>query len=136
MKNWHITAALIVALLTASPACLSGEKDDKAADKEKEKASIWMKQKLQLSQNILAGLTQADFDKIGTNAKALNFATNLEKWLRADKEDYKKQVTFFDMANKELIRQADKKNLEGATLTFNQLTVSCVQCHKIMRDAK
>lgn len=137
MKNWYAAAALVVALLTASPASLSAQKkDDKAADKEKEKAAVWMKQKLQLSQNILAGLTQGDFDKISTNAKAMNYATYLEKWLRADKEEYKKQVLFFDIANKELIRMADKKNLEGATLVFNQLTISCMKCHEIMRDAK
>jgi len=95
-----------------------------------------MKKKLELSQNILAGLTEADFDKVRKNAQAMNFLGALEKWQRADKPDYKRQVSYFEFANLELIRQAGEKNLDGAALAYNQLTVSCVQCHKIVRDAK
>ena len=36
----------------------------------------------------------------------------------------------------ELIRQAGKKNLGGATLAYTQLTLSCVHCHNVVRDAK
>ncbi len=95
-----------------------------------------MKKKLQLSQNILAGLTESDFDKVRTNAQAMNFLGYLEKWAHADMPDYRLQVRYFDFANRELIRQARDKNLDGATLAYNQLTASCVQCHKIVRDAR
>lgn len=107
---------------------------EKAA--EPEKSSIWMKKKLEFTQNILAGLTESDFDKVGRNAKNMNFLGHLEKWARADNPDYKRQVSSFEFANAELIRQAKDKNLPGATLAYNQLTVSCVQCHQIVRDAK
>jgi hypothetical protein len=51
-------------------------------------------------------------------------------------EGYRQQVAAFSMANKELIRQAEEKNIYGATLAYNQLTVSCVQCHVIVRNGK
>jgi hypothetical protein len=54
----------------------------------------------------------------------------------ADLPEYQRQVRYFDDANKELIRQADNKNLSGATLVYTQLTLSCVQCHTVVRDAK
>ena len=41
-----------------------------AQEKEKQ-ASLWMKQKLSASQNILAGLTTADFDAIEKNAQSM-----------------------------------------------------------------
>ena len=66
----------------------------------------------------------------------MRFLGYLEKWVRGNRLDYKQQVVFFDFANQELIRQAKEKNLDGAILAYNQLTVSCVQCHKIVRNAK
>jgi hypothetical protein len=103
---------------------------------EQEKAKSLMKQKLVFSQNVLAGLTEGDFDKVSSNAKAMNVLSYLEKWKQADMEEYKRQLTYFDMANKELIRHAKQKNIDGATLWYNLLTTSCVQCHTIVRTAR
>jgi cytochrome c556 len=129
----------VVALLVAVLACSafpSRAQEKNSSDQEKEKASVWMKKKLEFSQNVLAGLTEADFEKIGANARAMNVLGYLEKWVRADRPGYKQQAAYFEFANQELIRQAREKNLDGATLAYNQLTVSCVQCHKIVRSAK
>lgn len=104
-----------------------------------EKPTDWMKQKLEMSQNILAGLTKGDFDAIEANAQKMNLVNYLEKQIAADQPHYKeytRQLTAFETANRDLLRQAAKKNIEGSTLAYMQLTVSCVQCHKIVRDAK
>ena len=127
-----LAAALAVALSTlCSPRSVGQEK--KADDKDK--ASLWMKSKLELSKNILAGLTKGDFEMVTQNAASMNILTYLEMWTRADQRAYKQQVTAFEMANKELVKQAVAKNVDGALLAYNQLTISCVQCHKIVRDA-
>jgi len=115
--------------------CGSGE-PEKKKDGEEKKADAWMKAKQKATQEVLAGLTEGDFDKIRTNAQAMNFLGYLEKWAKPDTPGYKEQVSYFDFANRELIRQAKAKNIEGATLAYTQLTISCVQCHKIVRDAK
>jgi hypothetical protein len=113
------------------------EKPAQAAGKEAgDKSSIWMEMKLKYTEQILGGLTHGDFGAIRESAAAMALTGYLEKWFRAEDRAYKRQVALFEMANAELIRQADAKNLEGATLAFNQLTVSCVQCHKIVRDVK
>lgn len=108
---------------------------DQVTDKKKD-ASVWMKAKTEYSRQILLGLTEGDYDKIKANAKALNAVNFLEAWARAGGPDYQQQIVLFATANQELIRQAEAKNLYGATLAFNQLTVSCVQCHRIVRDKK
>lgn len=100
------------------------------------KPDVWMKRKLEFSQEILAGLTEGDFQKVNEYAHMLGFVGYLSAFLRAEEEDYKRQVTYFEFAAKELIRQSKEKNLDGATLAYNQLTTSCVQCHKVVRAKK
>lgn len=124
-------ALLVIAL--ALPAATSQGGDDKDI---KKKANIWMKAKLEFSRQILEGLTDGDFDKIGQNARALNVAGFFDALFRPKNPDYKHQIVLFVSANDEIIRQAKAKNLLGATLAYNQLMVSCVQCHQILRDAK
>jgi hypothetical protein len=49
---------------------------------------------------------------------------------------YRTQFLIFESANDDLIVQAEKKNLEGVTLAINQLTNSCVNCHKHLGETK
>jgi hypothetical protein len=104
-------------------------------DPDKEKSSIWMKQKLVASQNILGGLTKADFEAIRLNADSMLFVGYLEKWVRAETPEYQNMMRDFEYANKSLVKAAREKNLESATLGYMQLTLSCVNCHKVVRDA-
>lgn len=134
MKRLHVVALLFVALMALPSSSSSG---DKQPDKEaKKKASLWMKAKTKLSQEILVGLTEGDFEKIGTSAKALNVVDYFEVIARGKNDDeYRQQARLFAAANQELIRQAEAKNIYGATLAYNQLTVSCVQCHIVVRKS-
>jgi hypothetical protein len=134
MKSYVIV--LIAAAFSVGPIFVCPSSGQEQKPSEQEKSTVWMKKKLEYSQNIMAGLTESDFEKVRTNAEAMSFLGYLEKWARGDRPDYKKQVGFFDFANQGLIRQAKEKNINGATLAYNLLTVSCVQCHKIVRDAK
>jgi cytochrome c556 len=120
--------------LTALPSTSSS--GDQQPDKEvKKKANLWMKAKTKLSQEILVGLTEGDFEKIGKNAKALNLVDYFEVISRSKSDEYRQHSNLFGAANVELIRQAEAKNIYGATLAYNQLTVSCVQCHVVVRRA-
>jgi hypothetical protein len=99
--------------------------------------SGWMKLKLEHSQNILAGIAKADYDLIVKNAEGMQTLTTIEAFVRSKIPGYSAQVEQFKEATEELIKQAKKDNVEGATLAFTQLTLSCVNCHKRLReDAK
>ena len=96
--------------------------------------SIWMKKKLDYSQEILAGLTSEDFNKIADNARAMRALGKFEAFFRSRNAAYTRQLQVFEDTNDEIIRQADKDNVEGVTLAFTQLTINCVNCHKVLRQ--
>ena len=117
--------SLVVVFALAIPAMAE---DPKADD-----SSFWMKRKLDLSQKIFAALTQGDFETIDQSARTMAKLNTIEKFIRGRNPEYRAQLEIFKFANEELIRQADKENIDGATLAFNQLTLSCVNCHKQIR---
>jgi hypothetical protein len=131
-------AALLVAL--AALALCSAAPEKKPAKSRKaggaDEASIWMTRKLECSQNVLAGLTAGDFEKVKKNADAMLVVTYLEKWDRADLPQYKRQLRSFEDANKDLIRGAGDRDVKTATRAYTRLIVSCVECHSVVRDAK
>lgn len=133
--KWAIYC-LVLAMIPFAPISMptrAQEPEQQGIDPGKRKE--WMQKKLQMSQNILAALTEEDYTKIGLNAGAMNFIGYLEKWDKRDSPEYKQQLGYFSFATRELIRQSKEKNLDGATLAYNQLVLSCVQCHKIVRSA-
>ncbi len=71
-----------------------------------------------------------------SSAGKMQVINYLEEWDRGRNPEYKRQLRYFSDANAELIRQAGKKNLGGATLAYTQLTLSCVHCHNVVRDVK
>jgi len=96
--------------------------------------SFWMATKLDLSKSALENLTKGDFKKLVDNAKQMRLISKMEGFVRRKDEAYRNQLHAFELANRELIRQAERGNAEGATIAFNQLTTSCVSCHLLLRE--
>lgn len=107
-----------------------------AAAEEPHQPSIWMKKKLEYSEQILAGLASENFEQIVESAKAMNAMSQIENWVHASRPNYRAQLAMFRDANERLIARANDSDLDGATLAYVQLTLSCVNCHKLVRDAK
>jgi hypothetical protein len=105
-----------------------------AGAEEAEEPSYWMQKKMQYSENILAGLAKADFAAIEKNAASMNSLSQIEGWVRGNTPEYKRQLKAFRAANRNLVRLSQEKDLEGAALSFMQLTMTCVQCHQVIRD--
>jgi hypothetical protein len=129
---------LVLALLISNDGWAQGDKAPKTQPEtaKNKGGSVWMKVKLRSSQNILRGLTLGDFDLIEENARRLNNFGRLEKLVHSRNAEYQTQLKFLEHANQELMRQAKKKNLDGATLAFVQMTTSCINCHRALRDGK
>jgi cytochrome c556 len=108
---------------------------DPAPQTEKD-ANFWMKQKLNYSQSIFAALAAADFDSMTASAEKLITLNKVEDFVKHRNAKYKAQLDIFQFASEDLLRQAEKQSVEGAALAFHQLTLSCVNCHKLLRDAK
>jgi len=109
---------------------------DQEATGTEQPESFWMRKKLEYSQNILAGIATADFDKIVLNAESMRSLSKIEGFVRGRKPGYRTQLHIFEESVDEIIRQGQKDNVDGAALAFTQLTISCVNCHKQLRESK
>jgi hypothetical protein len=98
--------------------------------------SFWMQKKLEYSKNILAGITTADFDMIVENAESMRRLSSIEGFIRGRTPGYRTQLQIFEETADEIIRQGKNDNADGAALAFTQLTISCVNCHKRLRESQ
>ncbi len=122
--------SLIAGVLLAVCLCTAVRAEEKDEPKE---PSIWMKQKLKYSQEILNGLAREDFAQISDNALAMKGLNRIESFVRQKPANYRTQLKTFQFSVDELIRTSESDNLDGATLAFTQMTISCVNCHKTLR---
>lgn len=97
--------------------------------------SFWMAKKLDYSKSILESLTKGDYDQLAQDAERLRIIGRMEGFVRRKNPTYRLHLGTFDAANRELVRHAQNGNPEGATLAFNQLTISCVNCHLLIRES-
>ncbi len=95
--------------------------------------NIDMQKKLEYSRDLLNGLVMEDFDKITQSAQALN-KLGRRKWIENESSAYRTQNQVFWFTTGTLLMAAEEKNIDGATLSYTQMTVSCVNCHKLLRD--
>jgi hypothetical protein len=131
-KQTYQCFALIIAL--ACPILAADESAKNKNPQADKPASSWMKLKLDYSQKILAGIAKADFDQIVQSAEGMRTLTTIEGFMRSKVPGYTAQLEFFNDANAEIIKQAKRDNVEGVTLAFTQMTLSCVNCHKKLRE--
>ncbi|MEO9594374.1 hypothetical protein [Rhodopirellula bahusiensis] len=97
---------------------------------------FWMQKKLDYSTDILRGLSMGDFDLIESNARQMRLLNKIEGFVRGRNAEYRTQVHTFERVTDEVVRQAKKKNIDGVTLAYHQLTFSCVRCHQSLRESK
>ncbi len=107
--------------------------DDTPKVTKEKTMSFWMAKKLELSKAILESLTKGDFETLAKDAEQMRKLGKLEGFVRRNKV-YQNQLQNFETANQELVRHSSRRNVEGATLAFNQLTTSCVACHTMLRE--
>ncbi len=115
-----------------APATAQGK--DAKVEVEKKPVSFWMEKKLEYTQDILRGLATGDLELVEEKSEQMRVVSRIEGWVRNRKPGYRAQFQAFQFANAEIQRNAEADNLDGAAIAFQQLTISCVSCHKILRD--
>ncbi|MBV8267991.1 MAG: hypothetical protein JO252_16830 [Planctomycetaceae bacterium] len=93
-----------------------------------------MRQKLKHSQSVLVGLAVEDYGQIRDNAMALKKLSEDALAKAAFNPDYIKRNAEFATIADELARRARDEDLNGVTLSYVKMTLSCVECHKFLRD--
>lgn len=95
-----------------------------------------MAQKLDHAKKILEGIALADFAKITTSAEKLIQLSKTEEWLVYKTPRYELHSNEFRRAAETLISKSQAKNLDGVTLAYFDLTMSCVRCHQYVREVR
>ena len=134
--NLTLQILLTAVCLAIGPWSIRSIGADEPKSEQNQTTSFWMKKKLDFSQHILAGIATADFDAIAENARAMRNLSRVEGFIRGQTPGYRTQLQIFDEAAAEIVRQAQKDNVDGVALAFTQLTISCVNCHKHLRETK
>jgi hypothetical protein len=145
LRRGFWAALALVVVLTAVPSpLLHGQDKDKGKDKEQQKERTpadrreFMRQKLEFSKLILEGLTTENYESINKNAKALRRLSQASEWEVPTIPNATDYVTFtaeFQRLCDELATKSKEKNIDGATLAYLRITMSCVNCHKYVRFA-
>ena len=133
-----VTVLMVFApLLSAEPPQKkTGDLDEgnaKEIDPNDRPISYWMEKKLEYSQQALKSLATGDLEDVQLNATRMNLLNRVEGFVRRKNPNYQRQLSLFNHVSADLAKQAKDGNIEGATLAFNQLTVSCVKCHQTLR---
>jgi len=99
-------------------------------------AKEFMRDKLELSQQVLEGLATEDYDLISAKATKLSAMTQEADWRVFENPDYDRFSADFRRNVDALRKAAHDRNLDGATLAYVKVTMSCVECHKFVRGRK
>ena len=92
-----------------------------------------MARKLEASRDIMAGLAMEDFGKISRSAQDLMLLSHEADWNVLQTEPYLRMSSEFRSSAERLRDNAKAENLDGATLSFFEVTLNCIRCHKYVR---
>ncbi|HXI50573.1 MAG TPA: hypothetical protein VNH84_03695 [Candidatus Saccharimonadales bacterium] len=104
-----------------------------AQSKRNRAAKEFMRDKLELSQRVLEGLATEDYDLIIAKGTRLSAMSKEADWRVFENPDYEQQSVIFRRQVDSLVKAAKSKNLDAATLAYVRVTMSCVDCHKLVR---
>lgn len=96
----------------------------------------FMRKKLAASDQIMEGLTTPDFALLRKGATAMIHMSKEAVWETDAGLVYTQDTADFVRSAERIIRMANAKDLEGAALTYSQLTLQCVHCHRRVRREK
>ena len=114
------------------------EKAEKGAESEKPRGRValkaFMRKKLESSQSVLEGLAVEDFGLIERGAKQLRATSAAAEFMVTNDPIYAQEAADFGKIADKLAKAAREKRLDGATLAYMDMTMSCVECHKYVRN--
>jgi hypothetical protein len=129
-----VCRVLVVLLLVAGVCVPAGRGGDDVT--KPTKTQELMQKKLKCSQNVLEGVALNDFDKIADNADQLITISQKAEWVVVKTPQYELFSNQFRRSAEGLIKNAKAKNLDGAALDYVDMTMTCVKCHKYVRETR
>ena len=138
MRSFRLSlvAAVVVALAAGH-----APSDDKKAEPPpvkrldpKSPQGKLMAEKLRQAQLLLDGLATADFAKISKSADELLIISKAAEFHARKTRQYELHTLAFRRSLEEIVQKSKDKNLDGATLGYVDMTLTCIRCHKYTRE--
>lgn len=129
MKRITLTA-LVLALCLGIPAT------SPAPAQKNNNLQRLMVEKLNHSKMLLEGIALADYQKITRSAEHLIQISKTAEWFVYKTPRYELNSNEFRRAAENIIQKAANKSLDGVTLGYFELTMSCVRCHQYVREIR
>jgi len=95
-----------------------------------------MQEKLKKAQKLLEGIALANFKNVIGNAEDLIQLSKTAEWQVHDTPKYEMYSNEFRRAADNVIAKAKQKNIDGVTLAYFEMTMSCVHCHQYVREIR
>jgi hypothetical protein len=95
-----------------------------------------MQRKLTNSQKVLEGIALSDFQMIEKHAEELLQISKEASWKVLNTPAYQLHSNDFRRQAEALIKNSREKNLDAAALTYVEMTLTCVKCHKHVREVR
>lgn len=138
-KQW-ILGLLVPATIAVATAVNTGEtreKDTEAAVQvAQEVPDTLMQQKLKHAQDLLSSLSIGDYDRMITHSRELQRISLEARWSQPHSPAYADYGEDFRSALERIATAAEKQNIDGAALNYVQVVLTCVQCHKVVREGE
>jgi hypothetical protein len=112
------------------------EKEDQTPQPGGKKVAMkaFMRKKLEASQNVLEGLAVENFDLISQGARQLKATSAAAEFMVHDDPLYKQHADDFRRIVTRLEKAAKEQRLEASALSYIDMTMSCIECHKFVRN--
>lgn len=128
MKSSQLFPATLALLFLAAPAF--------AAQPGTENLQQVMQSKLGDAQSLLGSVAKGDFPTMEKTARHMVDLANLTSWYSSQTPREQVLIGNFRWQAEALLKAAEKKNLDGASLAYTQLTLACFACHKTLRESR
>jgi hypothetical protein len=136
MKEEHAMQRALIALVTCLAVAILCWPQPGAAQPDKSKVKKIMQEKLKQSQTLLEGIALADYKKVAVSAGELIQLSKTEEWHVFQTPRYEMNSNEFRRAAEKIIDKAKAKNIDGVTLAYFEMTMSCVRCHEYVREVR
>ena len=134
---------LTICFLTAAPLAYAWQQESRqqetkplvgGQDSDAISRRDFMKTKLLYTQNIFGGLVTGDLEAASKAVREVQQITEAAQWVQIDSDEYRKLTEEFTTAANRLLEATESGNVDAATLRFQVLTTSCIDCHKHIRS--
>ncbi len=116
---------------------VAGKKADQQPQKKQELEPAlrkFMLQKLEASNDVLAGLMTDDFDRIANAADKLSRMSQAEEWRVSNDPTYARFGREYRQAIERLKSKTRKSAPEQTAVAWMNVTLSCIECHQWVRN--